>query len=135
MLKISWNKHYFFKQSFFYFMSIICSILTISKSTILVNLETYDLSVAHHSLEKGDALKTMRKAKLIQSQTFDYLNDAALTSDPETKGSIDSALRELILSPKKRESLGENAKDKALKKFSLKQRNRKFKLLLDSLKL
>ena len=96
MLKISWNKHYFFKQSFFYFMSIICSILTISKSTILVNLETYDLSVAHHSLEKGDALKTMRKAKLIQSQTFDYLNDAALTSDPETKGSIDSALRELM---------------------------------------
>jgi len=35
------------------------------------------------------ALNSLRRA-------FDYLNDAALTSDPETKGSIDSALRELM---------------------------------------
>jgi hypothetical protein len=35
------------------------------------------------------ALNSLRRA-------FDYLNDAALTADPETKGSIDSALRELM---------------------------------------
>jgi len=35
------------------------------------------------------ALNSLRRA-------FDYLNDAALTADSETKESIDSALRELM---------------------------------------
>jgi len=52
--------------------------------------EMGDMDVRGMSADPMDqALNSLRRA-------FDYLNDAVLAADPETKESIDSALRELM---------------------------------------
>jgi hypothetical protein len=51
--------------------------------------EMHDMGGSMSADPMDQALNSLRRA-------FEYLNDAALTADPETKGSIDSALRELM---------------------------------------